>query len=170
MTAYFGRFFVVLSYNWFGGCTFHSRTFLPRLEVFCVAKRKRRFVRKVRRVYHPPRTPYDVHHLLWIGRHWGSGHLASLRQYWYCKVSIPRDTLHRFIHENLATIPTPRPQTAKDVLAQLRYLERYDAIHECDPVDRRLEVLIALFDCVEPHTAEALRKQLEIVREFYRPS
>ena len=131
-----------------------------------MAKKKRRYANSSKHVYSPPKTPFDVHHLLWIGRRWSCGHLASLRQYWYCKVSIPRDSLHRFIHENIASIPAPRPQSAKDALDQLRNLERYGAIHSLDPVDRRLEVLIALFDCVEPRTAEALSQQLEIVREY----
>ena len=130
-----------------------------------MAKKKRRYSK--RRNYVRPRSCTDVHHVLFIGRKWGFGDLASLRQYWYCKIAIPRDTLHRYIHENLANVPTPRLENAKGVLQQLRYLENNNAIHETDNIERRLEILIALFDCVEPRTTEGLRKQLEIVREFY---
>ena len=131
-----------------------------------MAKKKRRYLRRCKRAYHPPRTPYDVHHLLWTGRKWGCGYLASLRQYWYCKIAIPRDTLHHYIHENIASIPTPRPQSAKDALEQLKYLERYGAIHDEDSIEKRLELLIALFECIEPRTTEALRRELQIVHEF----
>lgn len=131
-----------------------------------VAKKKRRYDKRYKRVYHSPKTPYDVHHLLWTGRKWGYGYLASLRQYWYCKIEIKRDTLHRYIHENISMIPTPRPQSAKDALSQLQYLDKYGALHNDDTIEKRLELLIALFECVEPRTANGLKRELEIVHEF----
>lgn len=135
-----------------------------------MAKKKRRY-RTVRHAYHPPKTPLDKHHLFFIGRKYGNGYLCSLRQYWYCVIYIPRDTLHRYIHENLAMIPVPRPESARAALEQLKYLEKYNAIHDEDPIEKRLELLIALFECTEQRTADALKKQLNIVHEFYeKPS
>lgn len=131
-----------------------------------MAKKKRRFDKKSNHVYHQPKTPYDIHHIFWTGRKWNAGYLASLRQHWYCRVVIPRDTLHRYIHENLAMIPTPRPESAKDALEHLQRLERYGAIHDEDSFVRRLEVLIALFEYVEPRTTEGLRNELGLVYEF----
>lgn len=130
-----------------------------------VSKKKRRYANRTGHTR--TRNCRDVHHILFIGRKWGYGDLASLRQYWYCRIAIPRDTLHRYIHENLANVPTPRQENAREALRQLRLLERHGAIHDTDIIERRLEILIALFDCVEPKTADGLKKQLEIVREFY---
>lgn len=130
-----------------------------------MSKKRRRYNKK--RTHAKPKTGLDVHHIFFIGRKWGFGDLASLRQYWYCKISIPRETLHRYIHENLANVPTPKPENAREALRQLRFLDKHGAIHESDDIERRLEIMIALFDCAEPRTTEGLRKQLEIVREFY---
>ena len=130
-----------------------------------MSKKKRRYAtkRRKKRVI----NQCDIHHVLFIGRKWGYGELLSLRQFWYCKISIPRETLHRYIHENLANVPIPKLENAREALRQLRFLEKNGAIHETDDIERRLEILIALFDCVEPRTTEGLKKQLEIVREFY---
>ena len=133
-----------------------------------VAKKKQRYTRKKNRAYHAPKTSLDKHHLCFIGRRWASGWLASFRQYWYCTIYIPRDTLHRYIHENIATIPAPRPESAKDALRQLQYLEKYNAIHDEDPIEKRLELIACLFDCTEQRTADAFRRQKEIVQEFYK--
>lgn len=117
------------------------------------------------------RTPNDTHHLFWTSKKWGFGDLASLRRYWYCKISIPRKTLHWHIHENIAIIPTPSDDNAKQVLTVLRQLTIAGAIRDSDKIERRLEVLIALFDENEPKTTDALKRQLEVVREFYdKPS
>ena len=129
-----------------------------------MAKKKRRYKRKTAP---KPRTSCDMHHLLWIGRKWEIGELALLRQHWYCKISIPRDTLHRYIHENVSTIPTPSRENAREVLRHLQYLEQYEAIHDSDDICKRLALLIALFDSIEPKTAEALKRQLATVHEFY---
>lgn len=135
-------------------------------EVFYVAKKKRRYNNRTKHEYHPPKTPYDKHHLCFIGRKWSNGWLQVFRQYWYCVIYIPRDTLHREIHENLATIPAPKPENAREALEQLRILERYGAIHEGDDIETRLQILIMLFDYIEPRTVDGFRKQLEIVREY----
>lgn len=80
---------------------------------------------------------------------------------------IPRDTLHRAIHREVALVPTPRASSASSALAQLKMLESYGAIKESDSLGKRLELYIALFDCIEPETADGFRKQLEIVRNFH---
>lgn len=130
-----------------------------------MSKKKRKYPRN--RNSARIRTGNDVHHLLWIGRKWGFGNLASLRMYWYCKISIPRQTLHRFIHENVASIPVPSLESAGVVLRQLQELAREEKIHEEDKIERRIEVLIGLFDDIEPRTAEGLKRQLDAVYEFY---
>ena len=66
----------------------------------------------------------------------------------------------------MAMIQPPRPENARAALEQLWMLERYDAIHETDDIERRLQVIISLFDFAEPKTTEGFEKQLELVREF----
>lgn len=113
----------------------------------------------------------DTHHLLYQRRFWHGDALVALRDYWYCKAEIPKNTLHRRIHSIVQDVPAPKVTNAKSALEQLRTLERYEVIHEDDTIERKLEVLIALFDSVEQPTAEALRKQLDIVHKFYeKPS
>ena len=87
--------------------------------------------------------------------------------HWYCKVYIPRDTLHREIHAHISGVPVPKYANIKSVMEQLRMLEYYEAIKDTDNIEKRLNVLIALFECSEGPTADALKKQLEIVHRFY---
>ena len=108
----------------------------------------------------------NSHHLLWQRRKWDRGDLRVLRSHPYCIVEIPANTLHRQIHEHLRQIPPPSQDNAKRVLWHLKYLQDRGGISDRDSLEKRLKVLIALFDCSEQPTADALRKQLEIVCEF----
>ena len=110
----------------------------------------------------------DSHHILYQKRHWGRSCLKELRDYNYCIIDIPRDTLHRQIHEWLGDIPAPSDYSAKEALRNIRLLEKQGAIDNSDPLEKRLKILIALFDCIEQPTADALKKQLDIVYEFYK--
>ena len=111
----------------------------------------------------------DCHHILWQKNKWSSGYLYKIRNYDYCKIYIPRDTLHRYIHSNLAGIPAPRDIDAKSALEQLGYLRERGAISESDPLEKRLLVLIALFDYVAQPTADALKRQLQLVHGYESP-
>lgn len=111
--------------------------------------------------------PTDKHHILWYRRDYNKGWAKRLRDHPYCSVEIPRDTLHRLIHFEVSHIPVPRVMSIKGALEQLAYLEKYGGISKDDKIDKRLLVLMALFDCVEPKTYEALKKQYETVCEFY---
>lgn len=111
----------------------------------------------------------DRHHLFWQARHWNKGYVKTLREYWYCKIYLPKKTLHVQIHQGMRGIPTPRGFSAKIVLEYLEHLNGYGAISESDDIEKRLSLLIALFDCLEPETTEALRKQLSIVRTHNNP-
>lgn len=125
---------------------------------------KRRKKRKNRRI----ECPYikDCHHILWQKNKWKQGSIRKLRDHYYCKIYIPRNTLHRYIHQDIVEIPVPREMDAKAALWHLDYLERFGAISDKDPFEKRLIVLIALFECVAQPTADALKKQLDLVREF----
>ena len=82
-------------------------------------------------------------------------------------ILIPKNTLHAYIHQQVKNIPVPREITAQGALYQLELLEKYDAIHETDNIQRRLMVIMALFECCEPATYEALKKQDEAVKKYY---
>lgn len=133
-----------------------------------MAKRKKRYAKK-RRLAHKGGGSVgycDKHHIFYQRKHYNK-QLAELRNFSYCSVYIPKNSLHRLIHEALRDVPTPSVVNARDALAQLRALMKYGAISENDPIELRLTVLIALFDVAEERTTKALRKQLAVVRNFY---
>lgn len=113
------------------------------------------------------RMTATIRHLCYQKRHWGVGANRELRNYWYCVIEIPRRTVHRIIHEWVSDVPAPKPVNAKAALMQLKMLEKYRAISENDPLEKRLRILAGLFDCVEQPTADGFRKQLKIVQEYY---
>ena len=133
-----------------------------------VSKKKKRYKRRKKPKNRRIECPYikDCHHILWQKNKWTQGSIRRLRDHHYCKIYIPRNTLHYFIHQSMVEIPVPREMDAKAALWHLQYLEDKGGISDKDPFEKRLLVLIALFDCASQPTADALRKQLEIVREF----
>ena len=139
-----------------------------------MSKKKRRLRKRIKqsqKPYVPNPNRKDIHHLLWTRKSWKGGAVGELRMHWYCRIAIPRDTLHKEIHHYIGSIPVSRYHSAKSVLEQLGYLEKYGGISEKDPIEKRLKVLIALFECIEDDTANALKVQLEIVNRFYdKPS
>lgn len=110
----------------------------------------------------------DRHHLLWYKREYNKGWAKRLRDHWYLRIEIPRDTLHRRIHYEVAHIPVPRVIAIKGALEQLNLLEKFGGISPNDGIEKRLMVLLAVFDCCEPATYNALKKQYDIVCEFYK--
>ena len=109
----------------------------------------------------------DRHHLVWYKRDYSKGWAKRLRDHWYLSVEIPRDTLHRKIHYEIAHIPVPRVVAIKGALEQLDLLEKFGGIGRDDSIEKRLMVLCALFDCCEVKTYEALKKQYKLVCGFY---
>jgi len=113
------------------------------------------------------RYRYNQHHLFYIRRSWNTKKPKQLRAYYYCIVSIPV-ALHERIHAKVQDVPVPRAISIDSALDQLDYLSWHGAIKTTDNIEKRLGVLVALFECIEPETAEALKQQLQVVREFYR--
>lgn len=109
---------------------------------------------------------FDRHHIIYQRRHWNKGYAKALREHWYCVIPLPRRTLHQAIHENLCDIPVPNDELCRSAYFQITNLEKYGAIHETDPIELRLELLISCFDNGDSPTAEAFKKQLEIVRTY----
>lgn len=114
------------------------------------------------------KTPFDRHHIFYIRREWNKGKLGKIRLHPYCIVPLHKDTIHRYLHVHLACIPAPSGKVVDYVLEQLRMLEEYGAIGPDDSLEKRLTVLIALFECIAQPTADALKEQLRLVREFYK--
>lgn len=110
---------------------------------------------------------FDIHHILWPKSKWKSGALKKLRSHWYFRMKIPCGTLHTEIHREIMEMPRPTGRNAKDALFQVQMLERYGALKKTDPLEQRLKLLIVLFDYSEPATANALKHQLNVVRNFY---
>ena len=116
-----------------------------------MSKKKRRLKKRIkqsRKKSPPSDVRKDVHHLLWTRKSWKGG---AVGQY-------------------IGSIPVPRYYSAKCALEQLGYLEKYGGISNEDPIEKRLKVLIALFECIEDCTADALKIQLAIVERFNKPS
>ena len=111
----------------------------------------------------------DRHHLCYPKSGWNRGYVKALRDHWYLRATVPKHSLHTEIHRRVTSVPVPRGRSAKAAYEQLLMLEHYGALAPYDTLEKRLSLLVALFDCVEQPTADAFSKQLEIVREFYAP-
>ena len=109
---------------------------------------------------------YDSHHCLWPRADYSKGYAKVLRQYWYFIVKVPRETVHSAIHQEIGCVPVPPGGVAKEAYKHLIMLENYGVLHPDDPIERRLELLASLFDYAYQPTADALRKQKEIVHRF----
>ena len=131
-----------------------------------MAKKKRRRYKRNKKARRINYGVNDRHHLCWTRRSWGKGYTRSLRLHPYCVISLPRDTLHHYIHTKLRFIPVPKQSSAKFALAHLDLLEKIGAIHDTDSIEKRLKILAALFDCTDQPTADAFREQLRIVCKF----
>lgn len=81
------------------------------------------------------------------------------------KVLIPRDTLHKEIHHNIRTIPLPTAKDAKHMFSLLVAMEYHDELDPNADLIARLNLLIA--HMTTPDTVEALKKQRDIVSNFY---
>lgn len=116
-----------------------------------------------------PKTPFDKHHIFYIRKDWNKGELDKLRLHHYCVVKVRRSTLHRYLHTHLAYIPAPNERYGPLIINHLKFLEENGAIGPKDTLEKRLAVLISLFEFVEQPTADALKEQLKIVHEFKSP-
>lgn len=116
---------------------------------------------------HPNNRHKDTHHILWPRYDWNKGWAKALRCHWYLKVEIPKYALHQQIHHEVRFVPVPNVVNIKYAMLQLSELEKYDAIRTDDNIERRLLVMMAMFECCEPKTYEALKAQYELVRKFY---
>ena len=123
--------------------------------------------KKRNRQPHPNNRHKDTHHILWPRYDWNKGWAKALRCHWYLKVEIPKYALHQQIHREVRHVPVPSAVNTKAAIFQLSELEKYGAIHPSDTIERRLLVLMAIFECCEPKTYAAIRAQYDLARKFY---
>ena len=109
----------------------------------------------------------DTHHLFYVRREWEQGVYAELRKHHYSRALVPKNSLHHDLHVAIKRIPLPEPEVVEEVLRKLDALDEVGALHEEDYIERKLDLFIELFDLKAKATADALRKQLEIVQEYY---
>ena len=81
-------------------------------------------------------------------------------------MSLPLNGLHEHIHNEMDGIPAPSEENAKEMYEHLEVLGKYGGISEKDSIEKRLKLLIALFTYIEQPTADALLKELEIVKSY----
>ena len=130
-------------------------------------KKRRKKKRSKGRSLSKPKTANDWHHILWQRNKWSQGYVYKLRDHPYCRISIPRETLHRHIHLEMIGIPVPSQDSAKIVLDQLGCLYERGLISLDDSFEKRLKILATLFEGYDQETADAIKKQLDLVCEYY---
>lgn len=108
----------------------------------------------------------DWHHCLFQKRHWHTGWAKRLREHEYCGSMIPKNTLHRFIHEGVNDVPLADGKSCRIAVEAINNWLEAGYIHLDDPLEQKLLTLITIFNTLEPRTAEVLRKQLHIVRDY----
>lgn len=104
---------------------------------------------------------------MWDRSSWNKGYCKAIRSYWYFVVAIPRNTLHAKIHHEIFRIPPPSGASAKDAYNTIVLLDKYGILSKDDPIDKRVAILISLFNYAEPETVIALKREESIIHEFY---
>lgn len=113
------------------------------------------------------RSGCDCHHLLYQRRFWDSGYGKMLRNHPYLKIDIPIATLHAEIHRELFNIPRPKDEELRRAYFVMNVLLECQHISLDDPYYKRLDFLIDIWEKTEPKTADALKKEREIIYNFY---
>lgn len=107
---------------------------------------------------------YDRHHIFYPHSAWKTGWAKELRNYWYCVLMLPRETVHRKIHFEVPFIEREEGLAYKQALDQLTFLDEFGVLHETDDLEARLNLLICLLDNGVSPTAESLKKQLNAIK------
>lgn len=121
------------------------------------------------RVAMPARTQQTPH--FFSKKEWLSSGVwaAKLRQCQWCIVVIDFE-LHAYVTLNSPPVPIPPDGVIENVLYMLGRLVKHGSLSRETGFERRLEILIYLFEGAAPATAKALRAQLDVVHEYYAGS
>lgn len=133
-------------------------------EVIDMAKHKKERRRRCR-------PGNNRHHIFFEKKKWLSSGFwaAELRQCQWCIVEIDFG-LHDHVTLNSPPVPIPSDETIEQVLYLLGRLVKHGSLDKRTSLERRLEILVYLFEGAAPDTAEALQAQLDAVREYYAGS
>lgn len=119
------------------------------------------------------REAEERHHIVYQANHWNSeGYASLLHNHEYLIKSIPRDTLHRDIHRQIADIPMPGETECRRAFLEIeRRLEEGEISVKDDTIEQRIDVLLETwtFDLC-PRTFLLMKWQKEIVSDYYRRS
>ena len=141
------------------------------MGVIYVSKKSKKLRKRIKRSQNQRyMDPYitNCHHCLWIGKKWNAGHYSRmLRNYWYFKVYIPANTIHKLIHQEMVEIPVPSEDVCRMVYYDILAMENRGEITPEDPIWERLQLLIDQIGDNCPTTTYALSKQVQILKEFY---
>lgn len=129
-------------------------------------KRPRKLRRKLQKLRNKPNheSSHDLHHLCWPRKKWNNGFAREIRNHWYFKVMIPKNTLHYGIHTLMVGIPMPDSDKAKKAYHRLSFLEAQDKLNPNDSVEKRLRLLASFFP--DTATGRAFIEQLNIVQNY----
>ena len=108
---------------------------------------------------------FDSHHICFPKSNWENKYAKKIRTHWYFIIKIPKDTVHQEIHRNIPSIPVPNEYSAKRIYTQILFLENNGMLSETDSIQKRIRLLVMLFDNIEQPTSEALKEQLEIIQD-----
>lgn len=110
---------------------------------------------------------------MWQANRWNSeGYASLLHNHEYLIKAIPRDTLHRDIHRQIADIPMPGETECRRAFLEIeRRLECGEIDITNDTIEQRIDVLLEswTFDLC-PKTFLLMKWQKEIVSDYYRRS
>jgi len=125
-------------------------------------------IKKSRKQYIPNPNVKNLHHCLYIGRHWDAGRYSRLlRNHWYFKIYIPANTLHRLIHQEVFNIPVPSEETCRHIYYTLLSMEDRGELSNEDSLVTRLHLIIELIGDKDEPARKGFEKQLQVVKEFY---
>lgn len=130
-------------------------------------KKRKRLLKKSLKATPRSGNIKNRHHCCFIKAKWKGRYTSAIRDFHYCIIPIPRDTLHRLIHLNVYEIPVPSELAAKRAYENLLLLDENGALSNDDSIEMRLMLLAALFDRSAPATAKGFRDQLAVAHKFY---
>ena len=156
--SYYGRLRNIVCYV----IIYEVLVFSSWKEVINVTKHKEKNV-----AWRPCLPECNRHHIFFNKKEWLSSGVwaAKLRQCQWCIVVINFE-LHAYVTLNSPPVPIPPDDAIEQVLYKLGRLVKHGSLNKGTSLERRLEILVRLFEKPAPDTAKALQAQLDVVREY----
>lgn len=125
-----------------------------------------------KRQRNPPPNERDYHHIFYQRRHYDRYWAKRLREHHYAGALVPRETLHRQIHDKIHDVPTPNEDVCEWLWHELTALADDGIIDvKHDHLEQRLTTIIELLREYDAEQLDAtiaiLRWQWQIVHKFY---